>query len=290
MQEDFKIATSTRPFRAGGREFPRGSFLARVERNPERLHERIAELARWAGVTVNAANTAYIESGDTGIGSEAIASLKRPRVAMLVDGTVSPSSYGWLWFLFERRLGVRLTPLRVQALGSAELERYNVIILPDGNPGGIARAMGEGNISTLKDWVSRGGTLICLDDAAEFPTLKNVGLSSARAVGVKPASDKKDDDADDDKAPSDSVREDERRPEYVPGTIFWASVDPRHFLGYGIGESRLPVMVQGRLFLKPSKEGANPLKFDRRPLTLTGWTWPEPERRLEGTAYAVDEP
>jgi hypothetical protein len=287
MQEDFRIATCTRPFRAAGREFPRGSFIARIERNSDRLHDRVAELARWSGVTVTAANSAYIESGDTGIGSESVTSLKRPRVAMLVDGSVSPSSYGWLWFLFERRLGVRFTPLRVQALGGAEIDRYNVIVIPDGSPNALARVMGEGTISTLKDWVSRGGTLICLDDAAEFPTLKSVGLSSARAVGVKSA-EKKDDD--DDKAPSDSVREEERRPEYVPGSIFWASVDPRHFLGYGLGDGRLPVMVQGRLFLKPSKEGSNPLKFDRRPLALTGWTWPETERRLEGTAYAIDEP
>jgi hypothetical protein len=288
MQEDFKIATSTKPLRAAGREFPRGSFIARVERNPERLHERIAELARATGTQVTAANTAYIDRGDTGVGSEAIASLKRPRVAMLVDGSVSNTSFGWLWFLFERRLGVRFTALRVSALAGAEIDRYNVVIIPDGSPGALARALGEGGISTLKDWVSRGGTLICLDDAAEFPTLKNVGLSSARAVGVKPPSDKKDED--DDKAPSDSVSEDERRPEYIPGTIFWASLDPQHFLAYGFGATRIPVLLQGRLFLKPSKDGWNPIKFDRTPLTLSGWTWPETERRLSGTAYAVDEP
>ena len=90
--------------------------------------------------------------------------------------------------------------------------------------------------------------------------------------------------------PADSVREDERRPEYVPGTVFWASLDPRHFLGYGFEAARIPVLVQGRLFLKPSKEGANPLKFEREPLTLSGWTWPETERRLKGTAFVVDEP
>jgi hypothetical protein len=289
MQEDFKVATSVRPIRAGGRDFPRGSFLARVERNPERLHERVAALARSSGVTVLAVHTAYIDRGDTGLGSEAVASLQRPRIAMLVDGSISPSSYGWLWFLFERRLGVRFTGLRVQALAGAELHRYNVIVIPDGSPGAIARALGEGGISTLKDWVARGGSLVCLDDAAEFPTLKSVGLSTARAVGVKPPSDDKKDDADD-KAPSDSVREEERRPEYVPGTVFWASLDPMHFLAYGYDAPRIPVLVQGRLFLKPSKEGANPLKFDREPLTLTGWTWPETERRLKGTAFAVDEP
>jgi len=288
MQEDFRIATSTRPLRAGGRDFPRGSFIARVERNPERLHERIAQLVRGSGVVVAAINTAYTDRGDTGVGSEAVASLKRPRIAVLVDGSVSPTSYGWLWFLFERRLGVRFTALRVSALAGAEMQRYNVVIIPDGSPGAIARALGEGGISTLKDWIERGGTLLCLDDAAEFPTQKNVGLSTARAVGVKPPDDKKDDAED--KAPSDSVREDERRPQYLPGTVFWASLDPRHFLAYGYPSGRIPVLLQGRLFLKPSKEGANPIKFDRVPLALTGWTWPETERRLLNTAYAVDEP
>ena len=290
MQEDFKVATAVRPLRAQGQDFPRGSFIARVERNPERLHTRINELARGSDVVVTALHTAYTDRGDTGVGSEAVASLKRPRVAMLVDGSVSPTSYGWLWFLFERRLGVRFTALRVSALAGAELSRYNVVILPDGSPGAIARALGDGGISTLKDWISAGGTLVCLDDAAEFPTLKNVGLSTARAVGVKPPSDKDKKDEDDDKAPADSVREEERRPEYLPGTVFWATLDPRHFLAYGYTTPRIPVLVQGRLFLRASKEGANPLKFDREPLTLTGWTWPDTERRMKGAAFAVDEP
>src|SRR4029077_12771279 len=115
----------------------------------------------------------------------------------LVAGAFSPSSYGWLWFLFERRLGVRFTALRVSALAGAELHRYNVVVIPDGSPGAIARALGEGGISTLKEWISGGGTLVCLDDAAEFPTLKNVGLTTARVVGVKTKDDDKDDKDDD---------------------------------------------------------------------------------------------
>ena len=48
--------------------------------------------------------------------------------------------------------------------------------------------------------------------------------------------------------------------------------------------------MQGSTFLKPSREGANALVFDRMPVTVAGWTWPETERRLTGTAYAIDEP
>ncbi len=284
LQEDFRIATATRPLRAGGRDWPRGSFIARVERNPATLHERIAALARDCGVTVAALDSAYPDEGDTGIGSYSVASLKRPQIAILVDGPGSQDAYGWAWFLFERRLGVRFTALPAERLAGA-LEKYNVVIVPDGNGGALARAVRD--VDALKGWIERGGTLVCLDDAAEYPTLKSVGLSSAKVVGVKV---KKDDKGDDD-APADSARaESERRPQYVPGTTFWATLDPMHWLAYGYRDARIPVMLQGSTMLTRSRDGANALVFDRTPLTVTGWTWPETERRLAGGAFAIDEP
>ena len=288
LAEDFKVATATKPLRASGKSFPRGSFVARVERNPETLHGRIAALAATSGVKVTAVNTAYPDQGDTGIGSESMVSLKRPRVGILVDRPVSPTSYGWLWFLFERRLGLPFTALRPAALGGAEIDRYNVLVVPDGNASELAAALGDGGVESLKHWVDRGGTLLCLDDAAEFPTLKSVGLSSAKVVGVKEK--KKDEEESDQGAVPDSVRELERRPEPIPGTVFRATLDPRHFLCYGFEGGSLPVLVQGRLLLKPSKDGANPMRFERAPLAVSGWVWPETERRLRGTVYAVDEP
>ena len=290
LQEDFRVAAATRPLRAAGRDFPRGSFVARVERNPATLHERVAALARSSGVTVVALNSAWTDRGDTGIGSEAVRSLKRPRVAVLVDRPVSPGSYGWLWFLFERRLGLRFTALRAGALLRAGLERYNTVIVPDGDPEALAAALGDGGIAQLKGWVQRGGVLLCLEDAAEFPTLERVGLSSARVVGVKPAAARDDRPGGARAAADTSDAEAERRPQYVPGTVFLATPDPRHFLCYGLGAERVPVMIEGQTFLRASRDGANPLLFDRAPLALAGWTWPETERRLRGCAFAVDEP
>lgn len=281
MQEDFRIATATRPLQAGGRDYPRGSFVARVERNPAALHARVAALARDCGVRVQAVQSAFFEQGDTGVGSESIVSLKRPRIAVLVDGPGGSDAYGWLWFLLERRLGVRFSAVPAASIGRA-LEKYNVLVIPDGNASALASQL---DVGALKGWVQRGGALICLDDAAEFPTLKSVGLSSAKVVGVKP---KKEGEAD---AEVDSARvEAARRPEFIPGTTFWATLDPRHWLAYGFRDARLPVLLQGRTLLQPTQEGANVLRFDRTPLTLTGWTWPETERRMAGTSFAIDEP
>ena len=285
LQEGYKVATAARPLSAGGRDFPRGSFVARVERNPASLHARIAQLARTSGVYVVAVNTAYTEKGDTGVGSENVVSLKKPNIAVVVDGPVSAEAYGWMWFLFERRLGVRFTAVRADRVGGMELDRYNIVVIPDGGPG-LEKALG-GGVGELKDWVSRGGVLVCLDDAAELPTLASVGLSTCKVVGV-PGKPKKDDEEIPD--PDSSAAEASRRPQFIPGSVFWATPDPRQWLTWGFPPGRIPVMLQGNTMLTPTKEGANALRFDRTPLTVTGWTWPETERRLANTAFAVDEP
>jgi hypothetical protein len=285
MQEEFRVATTTRPLRAGGRDFPRGSFLARVERNGPDLHARVAWLARTSGVTVQAVNSAWADRGDTGVGSESIESLRRPSLAVLVDGPVSTTEYGSLWFVFERRLGLRFTALRVGDVARADLSRYNVLVIPDGSASALAGALGEGGIKKLQSWVQEGGTLVCLENAALLPTLKTVKLSTAWPIGV-PRKEKTDEDA----PPDTAETETSRRPEPLPGTVFWARVDDRHFLGYGYERSRLPVLLEGRDFLQPSREGANPLVLDGRPLAYAGWVWPETERRLRGAAFAVDEP
>lgn len=284
LQEDFRVATATRPLRAGGRDWPRGSFIARTERNPAALHARIAALARDCGVRVQAVNSAWTETGDTGVGSYSVTSLKRPRIAVVADGPGSPEAFGWTWFLLERRLGVRFTAVPIGRLGAA-LEKYNVIVIPDGDAGSLAEQIGD--VDALKSWVRRGGTLVCLDDAAEFPTLKSVGLSSAKVVGVKV----KKDGEKEEEAPADSAaKEAERRPEFVPGTTFWATLDPLHWLSFGFRDARIPVFVQGNTFLVKSPDGANVATFDRAPLTATGWTWPETERRMAHTSFAIDEP
>jgi hypothetical protein len=294
LQEGFRVATATRPLRASGRDFPRGSFVARVERNPASLDARIAALARSSGVIVTAAQSAWTDRGDTGVGGEAVRSLKPPRVAVLVDRPVSPTSYGWLWFLFERQLGLRFTALRVGALARADLGRYETVIVPDGDAAALAAALGDDGVAALKGWIARGGVLVCLDDAAAFPTLESVGLSSARVTGVKPAGG--DERAMEPKARGGRAEADTadgeaaRRPQFVPGAVFMATPDPRHFLAYGLGEGRVPVLLEGDTFLRASKDGANPFVFDRAPLALAGWTWPETERRLMGCAWAVDEP
>jgi hypothetical protein len=182
QHEGFRIAVAQRELSAGGRVWPRGTIVVRVSRNPDTLHDAIARLSRETGASVWSVNTGFYETGETGVGSENIVTLKPPRIIMVADEGVDQSSYGALWWLFDGA-GVDFTPMTIANIKRAELDRYNVIIMPDGSPDRYFSSFGKGGIETLKSWTQRGGTLICIKGAAVFAALKDVNLTSSRLVG-----------------------------------------------------------------------------------------------------------
>jgi hypothetical protein len=182
QREGFRVAVATRTLNAAGRDWPRGTVVARVSRNPDALHEAMARLASEAGVEVTAVNTGFTETGETPVGSENVISLKPPRIIIAADEPVDQSSYGAIWWLFDRS-GVDFTPMTTSAIKRANLDSYNVIILPDGDAGDYFAEFGKSGIETLRGWCERGGTLVCIKGAAVFAALKDVNLTSSRLVG-----------------------------------------------------------------------------------------------------------
>jgi hypothetical protein len=182
LREGFKLAVSTKTLNAGGRDWPRGTVVARVSRNPETLHERIAQLARETGVDVTAVGTGFPDTGETGVGSETVVSLRRPKIIVAADEPVSTTAYGAMWWTFDR-MGVDFTPMTIDAIKNTKLDNYNVIILPDGSAGDYFARFGKGGVEALRGWVERGGTLVLVKGAAVFGALKDVNFTSARLVG-----------------------------------------------------------------------------------------------------------
>ena len=195
LKEGFRVAVAAKQLNAGGKNWNRGTFVVRVTRNSEKVHEAVARLARELGVNVTAVNTGFNEEGDTGVGAENVVSLSSPRIAMLADEGVDQTSYGSIWWTLDR-YGIEFTPLTFANIRGGALKNYNVLILPDASPSRYFSSFGTGGISALKNWISNGGTLITVRGASVFAALKDVNLTSSRLVGS-------DDDEEKDKAPAD---------------------------------------------------------------------------------------
>ncbi|MBV9215218.1 MAG: hypothetical protein JO053_03495, partial [Acidobacteria bacterium] len=206
VQNGFRVAVATRKMNAGGRNYPRGTFVLRVSRNPESVHDTVARLASDMGVGVIPVNNGYADEGDTGIGGESVVSLRGAKIAMVADEAVDQTSYGSIWWTLDR-YGVKFTPLSINAIKGGALDDYNVLIMPDGSAGRYSSMFGAGGISSLKSWIQKGNTLVTARGASVFAALKDVGLTSSKLVGS---------DQDDDKGKTPEQAETKASPTPAP--------------------------------------------------------------------------
>lgn len=319
MKENFRVGVATRTLNAAGRNFNAGTFVVRVTRNADTIHEAISRLSRELGVEVISVNTSYTEEGDTGVGGENIYQMSAPKIALVADEPASQTSYGSLWWILDK-YGIEFTPMTLQTIRRGGLKDYDVLIMPDGSAGGYFQELEKAGVETLKDWISGGGTLITMRGSSVFATLKDVGLTSSVLVGSgqdtgeeKTVEEKtKDEDLAAKPVPKETPKPDKateipilppivspsanmnKVPEGIPGAIMRATVDRTTYLNYGVNSNEMPVLLASGYFFRYSKDGTNALVFDanpKKPLTISGFVWEgNTERLLKGTAYLIDEP
>jgi hypothetical protein len=297
LAEGFVVNVSGEPLRADGRTHPRGTFVVRVVRNADRLHERIGALAATNRVPVTAVQSAFSDSGPVGIGSGAVRPVHRPRVLVAAGDGVSQTSYGSLWHFLERELHYPFVPVALSAIGRMNtLTDYNVLIVPGGSAARVRQELGTAGVDKLKSWVREGGVVIAWGGAALFLSAKGVDLSTVKRLG-EPPEEEEDEKPKGDSLPATpaltpplpSPSADTGAVEFIPGAIFRASLDRTQWLTYGYERDELAVMVSGSTLLTPSRTGANPVAFVSDSLRLSGFTWPNTQRLLEGTVWAAVE-
>jgi hypothetical protein len=242
LQEDYNVALATKGFRTSGRDYSPGTLIARVERNRQRLHDRVNELARVYGVEVVAVSTGWADEGIS-FGSAFVRNLKKPRIMVLTDQPTRATTFGAVYALLDQRFDLAFSAVRTEHLASADLSRYNVIVFPDGSAAGYQRLLGDRGVERLKNWVDEGGTFVGIKGGAAFTTREGVELTDVRLITEIP--DK------------EAETEDAKKPiENLPGAIFKATVNTDYYLGLGYGEE-IAVQVRGNTTLSKTEKGAN---------------------------------
>ena len=211
LQDGHKVAVATKRLTAGGRTFPRGSFVVRISRNADRVHDAISRFAAETGAKVVAVNSGYNDEGDTGVGAETVVSLQQPKIAMIADEAVDQTSYGSIWWTFQR-YGIEFTPMTLANARGVTLAKYNVLIMPDGGAGRYFSTLGSSGVTAIKNWVANGGTLVTVRGASVFAALKDVGLTSTKLVGSDDDEEKGKTSADE----ADKRKDTEAKPSPTP--------------------------------------------------------------------------
>lgn len=261
----FHIAPES--FSSSGRSFAAGTIAIFRSENPGRdLTDLARTLADESGVTLVGVDGPATTTGFR-LEPGRMVPANTGAIAVVMDRPVYPSSYGHIWFTFEQLYGIDFTALNFDRLASVNLEKYSVLILPDGNYGGVHKAVAADIAGRLRSWVEKGGTLIGIRGAATWITAEGNNLTAARM--------------------RDSSDDDDSRP-VVPGTIFRAEVtDARHPLVRGYS-TEFPVMVWSSLAFDPDAAVEAPVHIaDAARARISGFAFPESVDHLAGTPYVV---
>lgn len=231
------------------------------------LYDLMENTARQCGITVYGVRTGMTSSG-IDLGSTKIIVLSKPLIAMVVGDGANSSDAGEIWHLLDSRFGIPVTLIPASRFASADLERYNTVIIT-GSPD-----VGNAGIDRLRDWNRLGGILIGYESG-------NIWLSKNKLADIEfvpEVSDKK-------KEGIYRNRSADRQTQLIPGTIFETRLDLTHPLCFGYTRSKLPIFKSTVTVAKSDPDiYGNPIVFTDNPL-LSGYCTSENIDRIKGSPF-----
>ena len=266
LSKNIRVKVATDPFFSNGKKFDRGSLLISVdhqEKLPDQLAVYMKEIMEKDGLDVYALSTGLDYQG-VSLGSPSFLALKKPEIAMLVDAGISATDAGEIWHTLDTRYQIPVTVLPISVFNTANLNRYNTLIVPEGSYNNITEAAKE----KLKTWTQAGGVVIGFESAvnwfttaglAKFELKKEEDLTAQAGKKELPKS-KPYADIDENKGAQETS-----------GAIFEADADLTNPLLFGFTSSKIALFKPNNIFLqKAAGAYANPLTYGNLPL-LSGY-------------------
>jgi len=266
IQEGYRVRISPYEFTIEGKTWPKGTLIVRANRNPESLHSRIGEMAREFAVDVTAVHTGLSDKG-VDLGSRSFRAVQKPKIAIVGESPAASYSYGAMHYLFEREFGLDFTRIGVRKL--ADLEGYNVVVLPSGNYG---RSLSKDQVEGFKDWIRKGGTVVAVSGSTNW--LRTAEISKTKLLNGQ----------------EDPETGEEIDPWRITGTIVRVSISPVSFLSYGVGTS-VNGLIRSSDIYEPFDDKFKDVGVvaPEESMVLSGWIWPESKKYLAGSGYLFEE-
>lgn len=206
------------------KNFDRGTLIIHCKNyqniSSESLDLLIRDQASYNQLVVYKVKTGMVSEG-VSLGSRSTSLAVAPKAMMLVGEGIRSYDAGELWHHFDQVLEIAVPMVDVDDFSRADLRRYNVIIMPNGNYNSI-----NNSANKLKDWVREGGTLIALGNAINW-------LNGKEIINVKTVTSDSDQKTGEHQPYSEM--EEQSGALYTGGMIAKINIDNTHPLFYGYG-------------------------------------------------------
>ncbi|SHJ92225.1 Zinc carboxypeptidase [Maribacter aquivivus] len=246
----FSIKTKT-----DTKKFNYGAVLVPVSLQKEdaaAVYKSIEEAQEKFEVPIYAVDSGLsLEGVDLGSGN--ISPIKKTRAVMLIGDGVSSYEAGEVWHLLDTRVHMPITKIPMRNFNKISLDKYNTMVMVSGKYN-----LTEKQMSKIKDWTSKGNTLITIGSASKWVIEKKL-------VKEKLTKTEKDSTELAVRKPYVDARENIGK-ESLGGVILNVDLDITHPLAYGYRDSSIPVYKNNSVWLSPSKNSyATVAKYSKKP-------------------------
>jgi hypothetical protein len=299
-EKGYRVRSATEAFTDdAGKTYPPGSLVILRGRNLEMsAAEILADMNTIAAdcrVRIDGYDTGRMKSGYD-LASSQNRPVKQPKVALLVEPPFDTYTAGQIYFLFDWETKLPVQRIRASVLqqtalpkfgqryGMADLNDYDVLILPGGGSG-LKEVFGKEEINQLKAWINSGGVLVATENAAGFFTAKASKLTNVALV----------------EAPKDSSktarylpydqRQDYSGKKRIPGSALRAHLDVSHPLAFGL-KAELYALKFGNEAIKAANGLQTVGYYDHsaQQLLAAGYADQENLKHLAGNVFAAVQP
>lgn len=247
LKKGVKVRSAMKAFSVSKETFDPGTLIV-TQRNNESVADFdnvVQTLAKQMDRKMYTSSTGFVDFGKD-FGSDYVAYLKAPRVAVLAGEQTSSLSAGEIWHFFEQQIHYPFTQLGTEYVKSVDLKKFDVLVVPEGN----YRLFDEAMLGKVSDWVSNGGRLVLIANAVNsFADQKGFALKQYPSEDAKKEAEKKEKEA---KAKEGLLRyeEAERKAiaDFMPGAIYKATLDQSHPLAFGVGDTYYSLRENGLHF------------------------------------------
>ena len=258
------------------KSFNRGTVMIPVSKqkvDSQKLFQIVQSTQEKFNLPVFSTETGYSSAG-IDLGSNFFRINKKVKVAMLIGDGVSSYEAGEVWHLLDTRVHIPLTKIRLNQFSRTSLDKYTTLVMVSGTYGQIS----EKDIKKIKDWVSKGNTLVTIGTASSWAIKKEV-VSESLVETKKDSvfSRKRYVDA----------REHIGR-EAIGGSILSVDLDLTHPLAFGYRDKSIPVYKNNNVFLSKSESQYSSVALYSKEPHIDGYiSKNNMERNIKGSASLI---
>ncbi|MCM4157683.1 M14 family metallopeptidase [Gramella sp. AN32] len=255
LQKDIRARVAMKEFSLGSKNFDYGTIMIPAknqEMNSDEIHQFLTEVSKNSHVEIVGIKTGMTHG--INLGSRQFKNIDKPKVAVLVGGSITSYDAGEIWHLFDQRYQMNITKLDVNNFSKFDLSKYTDIIIPN-----TWKGLEDADAKKLEDWVKNGGTLIAYRNTVNW-------LNENKFITFETKENKLE-------AKEISFEEagDFRGAQGIGGAIFEAHIDRSHPIAFGYKDDKIALFRNTTIFIKPDKQSYNnPIQYTKNPL-LSGY-------------------